>query len=70
MQTIALGRPRGAETRRRTRHLLELVAAGEALRDAARTACVKPERVLSLLEEPEFRAALFALLDASERIAA
>lgn len=58
------GRPRGSETRRRTRELLAHLAAGKTLVDAARDARVKPERVLRLLDEPEFFAAYVAFRDA------
>lgn len=58
------GRPRGTETRRRTRELLELLAGGSTLAEAAKSARVKPERVLRLLEDREFRAAYCTLAEA------
>lgn len=59
-----LGRPRGVETRRRTRELLELLAGGSTLAEAAKGARVKPERVLRLLEDSDFRAAYVTLSQA------
>jgi hypothetical protein len=65
--SIPPGRPRGRESRRRTHELLRLLAAGETLRDAARLAGVKAERVLRLLDDDSaFRAAVFYLLDARD----
>lgn len=57
-----MGRPSFDESELRTRELLRRVAAGDSLLDAARAARVKPERVLRLLDEPEFFAAVVALL--------
>lgn len=48
------GRPRAGESQRRTRELLEHVAAGDSLVDAAKAAKVKPERVLRLLDDAAF----------------
>lgn len=59
-----VGRPRGPETRRRTKQLLELLAGGATLADAAREARVKPDRVLRLLEDREFRTAYCTLAEA------
>lgn len=60
------GRPRGSETRRRTRELLAYLADGLTLRQAAKEARVKPDRVLGLLEEDEFLNAYLALRDAEQ----
>lgn len=60
------GRPRGSESDARVRELLRHLAGGASLRDAARQARVKPERVLGLLADPSFRRSVDALLD--ERI--
>jgi hypothetical protein len=57
------GRPRAGESRRRTMELLEHVAAGDTLVDAARAAKVKPERVLRLLDDGAF----FAVYQAVRR---
>jgi predicted protein tyrosine phosphatase len=58
-----LGRPRGTETRRRTTELLRLLAAGHTLHEAATEARVKPERVLRLFEDKQFRAAYVTLVE-------
>ena len=57
------GRPRGAESRQRTRALLQLLADGVPLHEAAKAAQVKPERILRLMADPGFRAATWALLE-------
>jgi hypothetical protein len=57
------GRPRAGETERRTRELLEHVAGGATLVDAAKAAHVKPERVLRLLDDGAF----FAVYQAVRR---
>lgn len=64
------GRPRAGETRERTRRFLQLLADGLPPHEAARAAGVKPERVLRLLADPQFRGALVALLEAQEGRAA
>lgn len=51
-----IGRPRHAESVRRQRELLRLLADGVSLADAAREARVAPSRVLRLLDEPAFYA--------------
>lgn len=65
-----LGRPRGRDSADRTRELLRLLGAGEPLHEAARRAGVKPDRVLRLLSDQAFRAAVVALLEARDREAA
>jgi hypothetical protein len=55
------GRPSSDDTRARTRELLRHLASGLGLRDAARRAKVKPDRVLGLLDEDEFWSAYVAL---------
>jgi hypothetical protein len=55
------GRPRGRDSQGRTRELLGHLADGRSLRDAARLARVKPDRVLRLLERDDFWAAVSAL---------
>lgn len=57
------GRPRGAESKLRSDELLRLLASGVSLREAARAARVKPDRVLTLMADPHFRAATYALLE-------
>lgn len=56
-----IGRPRSHETRRRTHEMLGHVARGTSLLEAAREARVKPERVLRLLDLPEFLAVYVAI---------
>lgn len=58
-----MSRPRGPESDQRVKDLLRLLAAGRSLREAAREARVKPDRVLGLLADPTFRRAANALLD-------
>jgi hypothetical protein len=58
-----LGRPRGHDSQRRTRELLERLAEGVSLADAAREARVKPDRVLRLMADPQFRSAVCVLLE-------
>lgn len=48
------GRPRGFESRRRTKELVRLVSIGTPLVVAARESGVKPARVLRLLDDPAF----------------
>lgn len=52
------GRPRGFESRRRTREFLRLLAEGESPLAAAREASVSPSRALRLLDDPGVRAVL------------
>lgn len=57
------GRPRGSESKARTRELLRLLVGGATLADAAKQARVKPDRVLTLLDEPDFYAVYQAVRD-------
>lgn len=57
------GRPCAADTAARTRELIRHLADGATFSQAAKLARVKPERVLRLLDEPEFRAVAQAVLD-------
>lgn len=64
------GRPRGPESRRRVKHMLELLAGGHSLPDAAANAGVDARRVLGELESDlGFRGAVFALLDERRKAA-
>ena len=63
MQASGYGRPRGSDSRRRTRELLGHLADGLPLRDAAKVAKVKPDRVLGLMADPQFRSAVCTLLE-------
>jgi len=49
------GRPRAAESERRRREFLRLVAAGADFDAAAREARIKPARALKLLSHPDVR---------------
>lgn len=57
------GRPTDADTKARTRRMLELVASGTPLNLAAAEARVKPARVLRLLSRDEFLAVYVAIRD-------
>lgn len=63
MQASGHGRPRGRDSHQRTRELLAHLADGLPLRDAARAAKVKPDRVLGLMADPQFRSAVCSLLE-------
>lgn len=49
------GRPRKAESERRRREFVALVAGGAKLHEAAEQSRIKPARALALLDEPEMR---------------
>lgn len=57
------GRPNGLESERRTREFLRLLGDGCDPLVAAREAQVKTDRVVRLLADPHFRAAVVTLLD-------
>lgn len=65
-----MARPIGIESRRRQREFVRLLADGQTWRDAARNARVDPSTVLTLLDEPAFRAVARALLDGRADVAA
>lgn len=66
------GRPTALIQRSRQREFLRLVSAGLTCRDAARQAGMKADTVLTLLDVPEFRAVMAAILNerATDTIAA
>ena len=64
------GRPRGFESRRRTRLLVELIATGTAPIEAVRKSGVSSARVVRLLEDPAFLAVLRAGAELREAAAA
>lgn len=55
MHTRPTGRPDAVETQRRTKEFIRLVVDGEDFAVAAERACVKAERALSILSQPEVR---------------
>lgn len=57
------GRPRAIESQRRRHQFLRLLANGATWREAAREARIKPDAVLTMLDQPEFRTVVAALLD-------
>lgn len=67
-----VGRPKTDEATARRREFLRLVSAGLTCRDAARQAGMKADTVLTLLDVPEFRAVMAAILNerATDTIAA
>ncbi len=64
----SLGRPRDNTVARRSRELLRLLADGRTLTDATVTAGLSPLRVVKLLDDEPFRAAVVAVM-AKERAA-
>lgn len=58
-----MARPRGSDSRSRTRALLGFLAAGTPLREAAKLAKVDAGRALTLMQDPQFRKTVDALLD-------
>lgn len=58
-----VGRPRAGESARRRHEFLRLLGEGHTWRDAAREARIKPDAVLTMLDQPEFRTVVTALLE-------
>lgn len=60
------GRPRGHDSRRRTRELLAHLAAGRSLEESVALARMSPRRLVRLLDDDDFWAVVGALRGGGE----
>lgn len=63
---LNVGRPRARETRRRTAAFLRVLAGGETIRYSLRASGMSPARFAGLMDDPRFRAAVWALVNERE----